>query len=138
MRSTGSYAMLTAVVRNEWGFEGTIMTDYYQGRNVNDFDECIRVGCNQMLEPNGNVTFDTKNIETSKYYVHEAAKDFIYAYVETKDYAANAQGLENGAMVGVTVATDVFAWWIPVLTGVNILGLTVIFILLYDVIRRRG
>jgi beta-glucosidase len=137
MRSTGSYSMLKAVVRNEWGFEGTIMTDYYAGRNVNDFDECIRVGCNQMLEPNGRVTFDTKDIETSKYYLHEAAQDFIYAYVETKDYAATAQGLENGAIVGVSVVGDVFAWWILALTGLNIVGLTTIFLLGYNVIRRK-
>ena len=121
--------MLTAVVRNEWGFRGTIITDYYQGRNINDFDECIRVGCNQMLEPNGNVPFDTKDIETSKYYVHQAAKDFIYAYVETKYYAATAQGLENSAMVGVSVAEDVFPWWIPLLTLVNTVLLTSIIVL---------
>ena len=129
MRSTGSYAMISAVVRNEWGFRGTIITDYYQGRNINDFDECIRAGCNQMLEPNGNVSFDTKNIETSKYYVHQAAKDFIYAYVETKHYAATAQGLENSAMVGVSVAKDVFPWWIPLLTLVNTVLLTSIIVL---------
>ncbi|MBO5457387.1 MAG: glycoside hydrolase family 3 C-terminal domain-containing protein [Clostridia bacterium] len=129
MRSTGSYAMISAVVRNEWGFRGTIITDYYQGRNINDFDECIRAGCNQMLEPNGNVSFDTKNIETSKYYVHQAAKDFIYAYVETKHYAATAQGLENSAMVGVSVAKDIFPWWIPLLTLVNTVLLTSIIVL---------
>ena len=138
MRSSGCYAMLTAVVRDEWGFEGTVITDYYNVQH-SDFDECIRAGCNQMLDPNGNLAvFDTKDIETSKYYVHEAAKDFIYAYVETKDYAANAQGLENSAMIGVSVATDVFAWWIPVLTLVNIVGLTAVFALGYTIFRRRS
>ena len=133
MRSTGSYAMLTAVVRNEWGFRGTVITDYY-GTAVNDFDECIRVGCTQILHPDGykNGYLDDKTSDTAKYYIHKAAKDMLYAYADTMYYAETAQGLENGAIVGTVVETNnVFAWWIPALALVNITVLsTAVFLII--------
>jgi beta-glucosidase len=121
MRTTGSYALQTAVVRNEWGFRGTIITDYYQSGNINDLDEGIRAGNNQTLWPDYRADFlnDTTS-DTAKYYIHKAAKDMLYAYADTMYYAQTAQGLENGAMVGtVTAGGDVFAWWIPALAGLN-------------------
>jgi beta-glucosidase len=140
MKSSGSYAMLTAVVRDEWGFRGTVITDYYKDDTMEDMDECIRAGCNQMLHPDGYVNnwLDDTTSDAAKYYVHKSAKDLLYAYVDTMYYAETAQGLENGAIVGVSVVGDVFAWWILALTGLNIVGLTTIFLLGYNVIRRKG
>ena len=133
MRTTGSYALQTAVVRDEWGFRGTIITDYYQSGNINDFDEGIRAGNNQVLWPGyvpGYINDQTS--DTAKYYIHKAAKDLLYAYADTMFYAETAQGLENGAMVGtVTEGGDVFAWWIPALAGLNtvVVGIT-LFVLI--------
>ena len=45
IQASSSYAMLTAVLRDEWGFRGTVITDYYQGGTINDIDECVRAGC---------------------------------------------------------------------------------------------
>ena len=122
MRSSGSYAMLTAVCRDEWGFRGTVITDYYGPANF-DFDECIRAGCTQILHPDGykNGYLDDKTSDTAKYYIHKSAKDMLYAYADTMFYAETAQGLENGAIVGTVVETNnVFAWWIPALAALNI------------------
>ena len=52
-RLTGSYNFLTEVLRNEWGFRGTIITDYYQAGNTNDVDEGIKrldLNKNQALD----------------------------------------------------------------------------------------
>ena len=104
--------MLTAVVRNEWGFQGTVTTDYYLGGSVNDIDEGIRAGNTQVLHPDGQISwFESKGLNTTKYYVHKAAKDLLYAYVETKSYAETAQGLESGSTVGVVATIKVIAWW---------------------------
>lgn len=128
MRSCGSYAMLTQVVRNEWGFRGTVITDYYQVNNdLNSIDECVRAGCTQILHPDGKVSWmATKNVPTTKYYVHKSAKDFVYAYVESKSFAATAQGLEKDELVGVSTGSAVFAWWIPLLALVNVGVLTIV------------
>jgi len=121
MRSTGCYAMLTAVVRNEWGFEGTVITDYYCAGTINDIDEGIRAGNTQVLHPDMNESlFDDKTSATAKKYIHQSAKDILYSYVETKYYAETAQGLEHGSLIVET--QDVFAWWIPLLIGIDVLS----------------
>lgn len=127
MRTTGSYALLTAVVRDEWGFRGTVITDYYQSGDINDFDEGIRAGNNQVLWPDYREDIiNDKTSDTAKYYIHKAAKDILFAYADTLYYAETAQGLENGAMVGTVTQVEggVFAWWIPLLTVVNAALLT--------------
>ena len=132
MRTTGSYALQTAVVRDEWGFRGTIITDYYQSGDINDFDEGIRAGNNQVLWPDFRAEFlqDTTS-DTAKYYIHKAAKDLLYAYADTMYYAATAQGLESGAIVGtITESEEVFAWWIPALAVLNVLVLCIVFSLI--------
>ena len=132
MRTTGSYALQTAVVRDEWGFRGTIITDYYQSGNINDFDEGIRAGNNQVLWPDyRDDIINDKTSDTAKYYIHKSAKDLLFAYADTMFYAETAQGLENGSIVGTLVETDkVFAWWIPALALVNAIVLTIILSLL--------
>ena len=132
MRTTGSYALQTAVVRDEWGFRGTIITDYYQSGNINDFDEGIRTGNNQVLWPDyRDDIINDKTSDTAKYYIHKAAKDLLYAYADTIFYSETAQGLENGALVGtVTNTGEVFAWWIPALAVLNTIVLCIVFSLL--------
>ena len=113
MKSSGTYAMLTAVVRDEWGFAGTVITDYYKNNSSEDMDECIRAGCNQMLHPDGYVNkwLDETKSDATKYYVHKSAKDLLYAYVDTMYFAETAQGLENGSIVGAVSGADVIPWW---------------------------
>jgi beta-glucosidase len=132
MRTTGSYALQTAVVRDEWGFRGTIITDYYQSSNINDFDEGIRAGNNQVLWPDWrDDVINDKTSDTAKYYIHKSAKDLLYAYADTMFYSETAQGLENGALVGtVTNSGDVFAWWIPALAVLNTIVLCIVLSLL--------
>ena len=135
MRGPGCYAMLTGLVRNEWGFRGTIITDYYHVTSaepiqtvVNDADECIRAGANQILLPNGSARLlETLNTDNTKYYVHQAAKDFVYAYVQTKYFEATAQGLDHEAIIGTMTQTDVFAWWIPLLVLINSVTVTALY-----------
>ncbi len=121
MRSTGSYAMLTAVVRNEWGFRGTVITDYYCAGTINDIDEGIRAGNSQVLHPDGQITwFDDGSSATALKYIHKSAKDILYSYAATKYYAETAQGLESGSLIGTVTGSPVFAWWKPILLGIDV------------------
>ncbi len=131
MRTTGSYAMLTAVCRDEWGFRGTIITDYYSDK-INDFDEGIRAGNTQALWTDKAPQFiEDQESDTAKYYIHRAVKDMLYAYADTMNYAETAQGLESGAIVGTAGSGSgaVFAWWILLLGVVNAVGITAVVIL---------
>ena len=116
-RLTGSYNFLTEVLRNEWGFKGSIITDYYQSGNVNDVDEGIRSGNDLMLNGARNCTLDDTSSNTYKYYIRQAAKNILYTYADTKYCQATASGLDIGSVVTDKVNVD--AWWIRVLALVD-------------------
>lgn len=89
-RVTGSYAFLTEVVRNEWGFRGSIITDYYQSGYVNDVDEGIRSGNDLMLnhafedKPGAEADFMDLSSPTYFYYLRQSAKNILWTYIDTK------------------------------------------------------
>ncbi len=100
-QATSSSALLIAVLRKEWGFIGAVVTDYYQGQNINDVDESVRAGCNLMLCPWGNVElFHDIDSHASQNAIFEAAKEIIYAYVETLHYSRTAEKLTKTSVVG--------------------------------------
>ncbi len=114
VRSTGSSALLQNVLRDEWGFEGSCISDYYQSGNVNDIDEGIRAGNDLMLNPNGTMdTYDDSTSATAIIAMKKSAKNILYTFVETKYYAANTSGLDLGSIIGTQ--EDVYEWWKPVL-----------------------
>ncbi len=128
VRASSSYAMLTSVIREEWGFRGTVITDYYQcagnskaDQTIHDVDECVRAGNSQILFTEGSLAwFDDKTSTTAKWGIFKSAKDILYSYLDTKSFAETAQGLEKGSLIGKSV--EVFPWWIPVLIAIDVLA----------------
>ena len=133
-RGSGSYAMLTAVVRNEWGFRGTVITDYYQSGIVNDIDEGVSCGNTQVLHPDLSASlFDDLDSPTAQKYIHKSAKDILYSYAETKYYQMTATGLEIDQVIGQTA--EVFAWWIPLLVVIDVVSVGLMALWMFFAIR---
>lgn len=100
-QASSNSALLIAVLREEWGFKGTVVTDYYQSKNINDVDECVRAGCNLMLCPWGTETlFTNLDTPTSQNAIFAAAKEIIYTYVDTVNFANTAEKLVKTSLVG--------------------------------------
>ena len=127
-RAASSYAMLTQVLRNEWGFRGTVITDYYQNAGasrasdtVHDVDECVRAGNSQILYTDGGIGwFNETESATSQQAIFKSAKDILYAYVDTLNYSMTAQGLEREDIT--LTSSEVFPWWIFLLIGIDVVG----------------
>ena len=119
VRASGSYALNTAVLRDEWGFKGAVITDYYNGGVVHDADECIRAGNDLMLDPNGNERYygELSSATTIK-ALHQSSKNILYCYLDTKYVSKVATGLDLSTVIGTKA--DVNAWWIPVLITVDV------------------
>lgn len=122
VRATGSYATLTAMLRDEWGFRGSTITDYYQGGNVNDLDEGIRAGNDLALMPNGSRTlFDDWNnpSATSVIALQKAAKNILYTYIDTIYRTENFTGVDLNETMGQRQNDNSGVWWRYVLYSVD-------------------
>lgn len=123
VRASGSSSLNTSVLRNEWGFQGAVITDYYNAGVVHDADECIRAGNDLMLDPNGRPSyFGDQKSATTVIALQKAAKNIMYCYLETKYTAQVATGLDLSTFIGNK--KDVFAWWVPIVGVID--GLIVI------------
>lgn len=122
VRATGSYALLTSLLRDEWGFRGSTITDYYQGGNVNDLDEGIRCGNDLALAPNANHTiFDedkTGWTATGVIALQKAAHNILYTYIDTVYRTENQSHIDLTNQTGSRVTDG--TWWRGVLIGVDI------------------
>lgn len=83
------------------------------------FELAVKIGNSQVLHPDGFASwFDHRTSDTAKKYIHKRAKDILFSYAETKNFAETAQGLESGSLIGTT--REVFAWWKPVIIVIDV------------------
>lgn len=75
----GNYALMTEILRNEWGFKGAVVTDYYSGGLMN-MKQGLYAGNDLWLT--GSQT-NASNIDTSDrlylYRARQAAKNILFA-----------------------------------------------------------
>ncbi len=110
----GNRALLTNILRTEWGFKGVVITDWSQGNIFMDPTQGLLAGNDMWLNPNDSVEnpIDRNNpimINLARNAVH----NMVYTLCNTY---ANA---ETDAVV--RKVDKVFAWWIPVLASVDVL-----------------
>ena len=87
----GSYALLTSLLREEWGFEGAVITDYNSKFYMNT-DQMIRAGGDMSLGPGIKQLSDVTSA-TAVSNLRRAAKNILYV-------TANGNAL-NGMGAGV-------------------------------------
>ena len=103
----GSYALLTELLREEWGFKGMVITDY----NLKDYmntDLMIRAGGDINLS-GGKKPMSTTT-ETDVTSIRRAAKNILYTVANS--CAMNGYG--EGIVWGYTTP-----WWIYALTALD-------------------
>lgn len=136
VRASGSYALLTEVLRNEWGFRGSVITDYYQGGDVHDADENIRAGNDLMLNPDGTASlFDDRTSATAVIALQKSAKNILYTYVHTQYVKSTAKGLPLTSAIGTR--SEVFAWWIILLVVIDVIIVLGSVFWLYKIYKKR-
>ena len=79
----GNHALITDLLRGEWGFHGTVITDWYQPDYM-DYTQGLKAGNNLWLDG----TFDrAAEIDLSDagtaYAARQAVKNILYTYVVT-------------------------------------------------------
>ena len=123
----GNYNLLTGVLRNEWGFDGTIITDY-DGGGVMDTEQCIRAGGDLKLTGfEVDAPMDPNNPAT-QYFARQAIKHILYTTVNS-----NAM---NGIVHGVAVEALPFANYYIILIVENVVAAALIIWGVVAIVRR--
>lgn len=100
-------ALLNTVLREEWGFRGLVLTDYFGVYGYMDADISIRNGNDAML-----VAYDTetnhltdKSSATSVTAMRQACKNIMYTVVNSRAYdeANMEEGLKNWQIAAIII-----------------------------------
>lgn len=98
----GNYNLITGVLRTEWGFNGSVITDYDQGGYMNT-EQCLRAGGDLKLTASATSSKVNINDAASQYFARQAMKHVLYTTVNS-----NAM---NGMVHGVQAAEMPFAYY---------------------------
>lgn len=100
----GDYRLITEILREEWGFNGGVLTDY-GGKTYMDIAQFLRAGGDLHLTQWGG-KHSVKDGATI-YYAQQAMKHVLYMVVNS-----NAM---NGFVHGVAAGAEPFAWYYLIL-----------------------
>lgn len=116
--------LLQTVLRDEWGFKGFVLTDYFGGYGYQNADQEVRAGNDSMLATTKITNHITDKSATSVKAMRQAAHNILYT-------AANSWQYANGEL---KVATPIWktamyvAWGV---TAVLVIGLEIVAIKRY-------
>ena len=118
----GSESLLTDLLRKEWGFKGTVLTDYADHQDFMNGDQMLRAGGDLWMDgmTQGSFKFSTSS-EAFKYQLRQATKHIIYTWANAM-YEAKAY-IDNGGdkLLIEQGSIDVFKWWWIICAVVDVL-----------------
>lgn len=118
-----NYDLCTEVLRNEWGFKGSVVTDWSSGDSIMNAQQGVIAGNDLWLNPmNSNGTPLRVDNPTEMYCAKLAVKHNLYTYVSTYQYARDYDNSDNEYNVGSGIKgpTAVNNWWIPTIISIDV------------------
>lgn len=108
----GTYELCEAVLRQEWGFEGFVETDYFGVYGYMSSDQAIRNGTDLMLVNYPTATNNVQFRETNgaQQAMRQAAHRILYVTVNSRQYSE----------LGIQMSTEANRWE-TILTTVNVI-----------------
>ena len=105
--ASGCNALLNTVLRDEWGFQGFCLTDYFIGNGFMNSDQMIRNGNDAALVAYpmaSNYVKDTESA-TSLLAMRRANKNLMYTVVNSRAYSEEAltKGLEKWQILLIAI-----------------------------------
>lgn len=119
--SGGSESLLTDLLRDEWGFKGTVLTDYSDHQDFMNGDQMLRAGGDLWMDGYKNDGKFTKSTSSTAFNarLREASKNIIYTWANAA-YEAQ-QYAETDDSISITRASkDMFKWWWAIAIGADV------------------
>ncbi|MBQ3266634.1 MAG: glycoside hydrolase family 3 protein, partial [Atopobiaceae bacterium] len=115
-----SYPLLTEVLRNEWGFHGTVITDCVMAATTMDFDRAIRAGNDLELSFGSLPIFagldeSTLNTPYGHQMLRQATKNILYTTVNSDAMAVGTIGpypLQLGIYGVCALMIGLYVWYL--------------------------
>ena len=85
----GTYELQTQVLRNEWGFQGMVLTDYFGVYGYMSADQGVRTGTDFCLVAYPTETSQTRFRETpaAQQAMRQSTKNILYVTVNSRQYS---------------------------------------------------
>ena len=118
----GNEALMTGILRYEWGFRGSIITDMTENEDNMDSAANLRCGGNINLGGDSNpvVTLSTSSTGRAQRRMRQAIKEYAYGYCHAlyKNMTYN-EAAEPGEAVVVTESKQAWQWWKPAIIALD-------------------
>lgn len=123
----GSEALLTEVVRGEWGFKGAFLTDYADHQDFMNGDQMLRAGGDLWMDgylDNGKFTKETSSGAYDQ-ALRAATKNVVYMWLNAlatfEDYTNKIESGEITDNITIPAVPEYnFRWYIPVLVVIDV------------------
>ena len=126
-----SYALLTEMLRNEWGFQGFVVTDMVMNAGSNSVDQCIRAGSDTWMawgEAFTGLLGDTESA-TGITAIRRAVKNMCYSIVNSRAY--------NGVAPGTVFRYKMSPWRFWLMVADIAVGVFVVIMIVVLVLRTK-
>ena len=117
----GNIALISGVLREEWGFNGMVLTDYADHQKYMNGDQQLRAGGDLWMDGynnNGTYKFDTSS-NTFRQHLRRAGHDVLYAWLNTEYVHSKYDPSKDSISVIAGKKGKANDWWIGTLYGVD-------------------
>ncbi len=126
--SGARYGLMTTILRDEWGFKGAVLTDYYGGSAYMDPDSGVRAGNDLMLNTFADGSLSDQKSATGVAAMRRAAHNTLYMVVNS-----NAM---QGIVPGSTVTYSLAVWQKCLIAG-DIVAAAIVILGIVLIIKKR-
>ncbi len=129
--SSTNYELLTCVVRGEWGFQGTIISDMGLNSNDSRVDKMLRSGCDLLMSTSYGKKAHVQDYSspTGQTLLRRAIKNICYTTVNSN--------LTQGATPGSVIQSSMAPWQVCLLVINTILALLITAAIIWMIARAR-
>ena len=134
----GSEALLTSVLREEWGFTGAVITDYADHHAYMNGDQALRAGGSLWMAGfgGGSLAYDT---DSNSYYqrLREAAHEVLYMYLHVRVVNRDYSEATGDDSVLRPVFRAAFANWRYLAAAIDVVTIVLFLLALFNLLRAR-